>query len=78
MKLGAVRTRGRKSPGEIIRTLRGEETLKVFGPKLGITQQHLWAVEEGKRTVSVKVARKAIELSSGEYSLEDFLVVKQA
>lgn len=59
----------------IIRVKKGY-TLESLAKKLGITKQYLWDIEDGRRTLSYKMAYKIsviLEMSPDELFLDDHL-----
>ncbi|MDR3589279.1 MAG: helix-turn-helix transcriptional regulator [Negativicutes bacterium] len=68
------KTSGRQlTPGQIVRILRGNMTQGGFGKEIGCGHQHVSDMERGRLRITEKMAWRLIEISGGEYKLEDFL-----
>lgn len=59
-------------PSQIVKLLRGRESQKSFALRLKIHKNSLSRIERGERPVSLKIARRLVQIDS-TYSLEDFL-----
>lgn len=59
---------------QVMRT-RKKYTLKKLGKRLGFTKQYMWDIEDGRKTLSYKMAykiSKVLETSPDDLFLDDY------